>query len=354
MSGSAARRATLVYGASHLVVDLACIATLLGVAAPTLGEADAGAKLLAIMTYDMLAFCMQLPCGALLDRMGRRRSRSMALLSFALVATGVLIARRPGLAAASASIIPVALGNALFHCVGGVEVLGESEGRAGPSGAFISTGAIGVFVGSMTRFNAWEYVPWALLGLLCACALAVFMLGRLDEGRGGLELSLSGTGWVAVVLLASTVALRSYTGMVMAFPWKSEFALAAAAIVAVVAGKAVGGYFADGVGLAWASLLSLGGAALAFLFSWENVAAGLVATFLFNFTMAITLSALAALLPRAHGLAFGIASFSLAIGALPALIGFRLSSEYALCALSVASLVLLELGLLFKGSRRDS
>jgi FSR family fosmidomycin resistance protein-like MFS transporter len=63
--------------------------------------------------------------------------------------------------------------------------------------------------------------------------------------------------------------------------------------------------------------------------------------------MAITLSALARLLPLAQGTAFGIASFSLAIGALPALLGVRVSSAHALVVLSLASLVLLELGLAF-------
>ena len=74
--------------------------------------------------------------------------------------------------------------------------------------------------------------------------------------------------------------------------------------------------------------------------------AGLAGTFLFNFTMAITLSSLARLLPQARGLAFGIASFSLAVGALPALLGLRVVSAQALVVLSAASLVLLELGLL--------
>lgn len=82
-----------------------------------------------------------------------------------------------------------------------------------------------------------------------------------------------------------------------------------------------------------------------FLFSWTSPAAGIAATLLFNFTMAITLSALAGLLPQAQGMAFGIASFALAVGALPALLGVRPASPLALCLLSVISLVLLELGL---------
>lgn len=347
-------RATAVYAFCHLVVDLACIATVLGVVVPAVGATGTWSGATAVLLYDMVAFCLQLPLGALLDVVGRRRMRGAALLSLVLVAAGVLArkaaawgaVRASELAVALAAVLLVALGNALFHCAGGVEVLGESEGKAGPSGAFISTGAVGVFVGGLAAFNGWPFAPWLLVGLLVAGAAGVIWLGRADDEGGGLDLALGGWGWAAAMLLAGTVALRSYTGMVMAFPGKEGLALGACAVAAVVAGKAVGGYVADALGSGWASLVSLGGAAAAFWFSWDSMAAGLAGTFLFNFTMAITLSALARLLPHAHGLAFGIASFSLAVGALPALLGLRLAGVQALVALSAGSLVLLELGLL--------
>ena len=348
-------RVTAVYALCHLVVDLACVSTLLGTATQAFGLLGMQAKALALLAYDMVAFCMQLPLGALLDAVGRKWSRVAALLSFALVAAGVLAPFAPSmmgvgmspLTAAGLSIVLVALGNALFHCVGGVEVLGESDAHAGPSGAFISLGAIGLFVGGQRWFNALEVTPWILLALLVAAAAGVLWLGRLSDEPGGILIQLKGTGWAAVVLLAATVALRSYTGMVMSFPWKTGLALAVCVVSAVVLGKALGGFLADRIGLGWASLISLGGAAAAFAFSWESNAAGLAGTFLFNFTMAITLSALARLLPLARGTAFGIASFSLAMGALPALLGVRVSSARALVVLSLASLVLLELGLAF-------
>lgn len=345
---------TALYAASHFVVDLSCIATLLGVVAPELGTTSLTAKALAIMAYDMVAFCMQMPIGALLDVVGRRRSRAATLISLLLTAAGVVaprLSQLTGLAPIplfcdAASVALLALGNALFHCVGGVEVLGESDGRASLSGMFISTGALGVFLGSMEAFNGWANVMYLLLGLLAGAMACTWLLGRTSEDAGLLELHLSGMGWVAVMLLAATVALRSYTGMVMAFPWKVGLVWGACAVTAVFLGKAAGGLVADAIGTAFASAISLGGAAVLFWYSWDSVPAGLAGTFLFNFTMAITLSSLARLLPQARGLAFGIASFSLAVGALPALLGLRVVSAQALVVLSAASLVLLELGLL--------
>ena len=349
MGRSRLARVTSAYALCHFVVDLACITCVLGLVTSALSLAGAAAHGLAIVAYDMVAFCLQLPVGAALDVAGPARWRGAALLSFALVAAGVVVAGTVPVVA-----VPlVALGNALFHCAGGEEVLLESNGSAGPSGAFISTGAAGVFVGGLATFQGWTLVVPVLVGLLGLCAVLVWRLGR-SKGEPTFGWSLDARGRCAVALLAATVALRSYAGMVMAFPWKVQAGLALVAILAVVAGKAAGGFASDRVGPRVASVISLGGAAPLFLLSWESVAAGLVATLLFNFTMAITLSQLAGLMPQARGTAFGIASFSLAIGALPALLGVRAASPGVLCALSLASLALLLGGLWAAGERGGS
>ena len=133
--------------------------------------------------------------------------------------------------------------------------------------------------------------------------------------------------------------------MVMAFPWKGALPLAVVAVCAVVAGKAAGGIVADRIGLVRTSALSLGLAALLFPIGWTVPAAGVAATFLFNFTMPITLIALAELMPENRGLAFGAASFALAVGAAPALMGLSAASGPALCILSLVSLAALLAGL---------
>ena len=339
-------RITVAYAFSHFVVDLASVTTVLGLVAPHLASRGPRHVALAILAYDLVAFCCQLPLGALLDVWGRRRSPAAAMASFALVACGVSAGWAGGLTTGAAAVTLVALGNALFHCVGGVEVLGESDGRAAPSGVFISTGALGVFLGGQAAFGTWPGTPVLLVALLVASAAFVLWVPAANVS-GGLYLALSPGGRLAAILLSVTVALRSYAGMVMSFPWKAQLILALLAVVAVAAGKATGGYASDALGAPIASAVSLGGAAVLFLFSWASVTAGLVATFLFNFTMAITLSALAELFPRAHGLAFGIASFALAMGALPALLGPQGSSGLTLCILSLVSLACLEAALAF-------
>lgn len=72
---------------------------------------------------------------------------------------------------------------------------------------------------------------------------------------------------------------------------------------------------------------------------------GLLGVFFFNFSMAITLASLANILSSAKGTGFGLASFSLAIGALPALLGLRLEHPLALFAMSLISAFALGVGL---------
>ena len=346
-------RVTGTYAICHFVVDLACVATVLG---PVLAAFSGGASWgpiasagAALMAYDMVAFALQLPIGAALDRL-QSEGPAPALVSFALVAAGVLLALVPGGAAAAGATMLVALGNALFHDAGGICVLGVSGGRCAPSGCFIATGALGVFLGSKAAGVPAYAVAFVLVGALVCCAVLVRSLGFV---RAGATPALGNGAVAAVVLLCVTVALRSYAGMVMAFPWKASSAgLALAAVVGVALGKACGGIVADRIGLVRASVVSLGGAALLFPLSWTSVAAGMAATVLFNFTMPITLVSLARLLPDEPGCAFGAASFSLAIGALPALMGLSLAGPWWLCALSAISLATLACGLRAAGEGR--
>ncbi|MBS6386731.1 MAG: hypothetical protein KH394_07010, partial [Atopobium sp.] len=79
--------------------------------------------------------------------------------------------------------------------------------------------------------------------------------------------------------------------------------------------------------------------------SWEVPVMGLLGVFFFNFTMSITLASLANILPNAKGTAFGLASFSLAVGALPALLGFRVEHPVMLSVISLVSALALGVGL---------
>lgn len=343
---------TFAYALCHFVVDFACVSTMLCAVSRVLGESGQGSMevvALSILLYDIVAFTLQLPIGIALDQLDK--NSHAALLSYALVGAGVILSLVPIALLEWPAILLLAIGNALFHSAGGLSVLNISQKHAGPSGIFIATGAIGVFLGTQSAQMGRLQIAFSLLVLLFLCALITLVVQKVNKKYWNVHNvsfdipRLSSNTLLAIALLSLVVALRSYVGMVMAFPWKSEMLLLVLSILGVFAGKALGGVVADRIGFRTTAIFSLIVAATLFVPSWEIPVMGLLGVFFFNFTMSITLASLANILPNAKGTAFGLASFSLAVGALPALAGFRIEHPLMLSAMSLVSAFALGVGL---------
>ena len=343
---------TFAFALCHFVVDFACVSTMLCAVSRVLGESGQGSLevvALSILLYDIVAFTLQLPIGIALDQLDK--NSYAALLSYALVCAGVILSLVPITLLEWLAILLLAIGNALFHSAGGLSVLNISQKHAGPSGIFIATGAIGVFLGTQSAQIGRLQIAFSLLVLLFLCALITLVVQKVNKKYWNIQNvpfsipELSSRTLLAIALLSLVVALRSYVGMVMAFPWKSEVLLLGLSIFGVFAGKALGGVVADRIGFRTTAIFSLIVAATLFVPSWEMPPMGLLAVFFFNFTMSITLASLANILPNAKGTAFGLASFSLAVGALPALVGFRIEHPAMLSGISLVSALSLGVGL---------
>lgn len=343
---------TFAYALCHFVVDFACVSSMLCAVSRVLGESGQGSMevvALSILLYDIVAFTLQLPIGIALDQLDK--NSYAALLSYALVGAGVILSLVPIALLEWPAILLLAIGNALFHSAGGLSVLNISQKHAGPSGIFIATGAIGVFLGTQSAQMGRFQIAFSLLVLLFLCALITLVVQKVNKKYWNVHNvsfdipRLSSNTLLAIALLSFVVALRSYVGMVMAFPWKSEMLLLVLSILGVFAGKALGGVVADRIGFRTTAIFSLIVAATLFVPSWEIPVMGLLGVFFFNFTMSITLASLANILPNAKGTAFGLASFSLAVGALPALAGFRIEHPAMLSGISLVSALALGVGL---------
>ena len=343
---------TFAFALCHFVVDFACVSTMLCAVSRVLGESGQGSMevvALSILLYDIVAFTLQLPIGIALDQLDK--NSYAALLSYALVGAGVVLSLVPIALLEWPAILLLAIGNALFHSAGGLSVLNISQKHAGPSGIFIATGAIGVFLGTQSAQTGRLQIAFSLLVLLFLCALITLVVQKVNKKYWNVHNvsfdipRLSSNTLLAIALLSLVVALRSYVGMVMAFPWKSEMLLLVLSILGVFAGKALGGVVADRIGFRTTAIFSLIVAATLFVPSWEIPVMGLLGVFFFNFTMSITLASLANILPNAKGTAFGLASFSLAVGALPALAGFRIEHPAMLSGISLVSALSLGVGL---------
>ena len=343
---------TFAFALCHFVVDFACVSTMLCAVSRVLGESGQGSMevvALSILLYDIVAFTLQLPIGIALDQLDK--NSYAALLSYALVGAGVILSLVPIALLEWPAILLLAIGNALFHSAGGLSVLNISQKHAGPSGIFIATGAVGVFLGTFSAQYGRLQVAFSLLVLLFLCASITRVVQKVNKKYWNIHNApfaipeFSSRTLLAIFLLCFVVALRSYAGMVMAFPWKSEMLLLVLSILGVFAGKALGGVVADRIGFRTTAIFSLIVAATLFVPSWEIPVMGLLGVFFFNFTMSITLASLANILPNAKGTAFGLASFSLAVGALPALAGFRIEHPAMLSGISLVSALSLGVGL---------
>ena len=318
------------YSLAHFWVDLSCafLAFRFLSAAPEFT--------LCLLLYNFCAFALQMPLGLWADSLDRN---------------GMLAAAGCGLTAA-AFLLPVSLvaavvagvGNALFHLGGGIDVLNASGEKAAALGIFVSPGAVGLYVGTLWGGGAAVSAllpPAGLLalggGILLLCRRT---FGSLRSGNAPVEAEPAGGSWLPLVPLFLVVVLRSWMGLGQSFPWKAAWGLPL--VLALALGKAAGGFLMDAVGPRRAAGWSLGLAAALYLLSGAPLP-GILAVFLSNMTMPMTLWAAAQLLPGAKGFGFGLLTFALFVGYLPVYLGWPavFGNVWACAAAAALSLALL-------------
>jgi len=326
-----------VYSVAHAVVDFSCAflvyRTMMDY--PELG--------LALLLYNFCAFALQMPFGLLAD--GWNRNGMVAAVGCVLVALAYL----PMLPAIGAAVI-AGVGNGLFHVGGGLDVLNDSKEKSSALGIFVSPGAFGLYFGGVMGRSGGLPLLLPVIVLILFGALILFTAKRTYGGLTSLNepavLALPKGGILSAVLLTLVVALRSYMGFNQSLPWKGTGNWAVVVTIALVLGKAAGGFLSDWLGPKKATALSLGLAAVFYLLSGIPLC-GTIAVFLFNMTMPITLWAAARLMPGGKGFAFGLLTFALFLGYIPTALGWPsiLTTPYANALAAVVSAVVLLWGL---------
>ena len=310
-----------------------------------------------VLMYNALAFALQFPLGVALDARPRLvkgafvTSLALTLAGVGLCACGCVGDGAAGVRAlplGGAALVLACVGNALFHLSAGKAVLDEHEGKGGPVGLFISTGALGLFAGMKL---AGGYGLWCCLGFGAALATvgaaAVWWLWRSCGNRDGVRvvgLALRArrnpdktqiafendcgaersprptVAWCLLVLAAlfALVAWRSWAGLLAGGMTNAAglgFALAGAAVT--WAGKAAGGYLGDRFGRLIVTAVSVvGSLALCFLCRPEQAALWLALLFVAQLATGPVLSLMYDKSGRASGIAFGLNCLGLFTGSL--------------------------------------
>ena len=331
---------TAPYSLLHFVVDGICAYAMFGRFS---GLAN---HYLHILLYNFCAFAMQMPLGAVLDRLSVQRNEKWYQPSFVFAVLGV------ALTCIGALTHPVVLGigNALFHLGGGVGTIHEDEAKGWKGrglGVFVAPGALGLYIGTLLAKGTlpWEpkYLTATVLGMIAAIAECVKVL-RSGERYPREEKEWKPDSGVLLLMIGclGVVVLRSYVGLAVSFPWKTAVWSSSVAVLAVVLGKVVGGFAAVDFGLRRTVVISLLLSALCYLFS-GNMAAGVAALFFFNMTMPVTLYLLVQRLRGFPGFAFGLLTFGLFLGFLPTYLEVNIPLDGRLigCIGSIASLGIL-------------
>ena len=286
---------TMLYAILHFLVDGVCAWAMLG---------RLGGGMEAFLLYNFCAFALQLPLGAVLDRLGGRKTPPVfAGIGCALTLVGAWV--HPAV---------LGLGNALFHVGGGVDVIRDG-GSCEKLGIFVAPGAMGLSLGGLIAGKT----PCLLL------PAAVLMAVLLCFIRSPQEISTAPSQKSPVFLAVCcflVVVLRSFVGFRVVFPWRTG-ALALAATAAVMLGKMAGGALAVRFGMKKTTLLSLSLAALGYGLGGVPVF-GLLALLCFNMTMPLTLYALWRRFPGYPGTCFGSLTLALFVGFLPSCFGINL------------------------------
>ena len=330
-----------IYSIIHFVVDLACAILVSNFVAQKMGQ---GTNLfIAILIYNFFAFAMQFPIGIIADKVNKNAICSaigclLVAISFAFANFGIIACLIAG------------IGNAMFHVGGGIDILNISDKKASLSGIFVSTGAMGIFLGSKSTSIGFNQFYIVILILILSAVLLFWLYNKIKHKVENTEIiisKLNANAMIAISCLIITVCIRSYVGLILAFEWKSNFVLALLSILAVVFGKMLGGVIGDKIGFKKISVISLTVSAICFMFAFNNPVLGILAMLFFNMTMPITLTALCNVLFNNKGMAFGLLTLALFIGAIPEFFGYTTAvfTPIGLLVITLISAIILYIGI---------
>lgn len=332
-----------IYSMIHCIVDMACAILIAGILTPALTGTNS--LVIAIFLYNLFAFAFQLPFGILADKINKN-----ALIS-AIGCVFVIIAYCVNSFGILACII-AGIGNALFHVGGGIDVLNISDKKATLPGIYVATGALGLYIGSKSIYLGIDKF-YIIAIILAISAVSLFWLYKQvkEKYKTNNEVpefkDIPSKEQIIMYCLLITICIRGYLGLILNFEWKSNFIIGLIVVSAVVLGKILGGVIGDKFGWKITSTLSLIFSAILFIFAFDNMICGIVAILLFNMTMPITLTALSNMFYKNKGMAFGMTTIALFIGAVPVLLGYKgfLFDKASLFIITIISAVVLYFGL---------
>lgn len=321
----------LTYTFSHFCVDFACFYMLFHgfKNSVTSGESLA----IGFLIYNLVAFGIQPFIGYLCDA---KRNIPIAFYGCCLLISGLAL-----ISFSWFSLVICAFGNACFHVGGGIDSLVYANGKISRSGVFVSSGALGVVLGTLAGKNERVSIIVPVLLLVLCCILIIRFTRFKYNGQVIINFnitSLTQPFSFVMVLCCLTVIIRSYVGASIPIEWRTTTMLVLLPSAGATLGKTAGGYLADLFGARNVGVVSLIASMPFLCFGYNEPVLCTIGIILFNMTMPITLCAIADKLEQNPGLSFGLTTLWLLCGSIPVFF-FKLSTIVVIPAISVLIII---------------
>ncbi len=329
-------KTVVLYSVFHMFIDMACVISVLS--GIRYNEFDEVFMFFLIVLYNILAFGLQSFFGDIFDK--NKKPHICAFMGCILTAMGAILWKFSLIA-----VILSGIGNAMFHVGGGIICLKLSDNKASIPGIYVAPGAMGLFLGVLAFKNLIRSEYCAIILLFCAILILINKYKEIPQNKYR-EVQYN-KFFIILNLLLLAIAIRSFIGLSIILPWKENLNLLFMLTLAVVLGKMTGGIIADKFGWLKITVTALIISSPLIAFGINNPILYIVGIYFFNYTMPVTLSAIANMQKGREGFAFGLTTLALIIGAMPYFARVKLYSDNALAIfiIVVLSAIFIYLGL---------
>jgi len=304
------KKQLVVYSFSHFAVDFACFFILMGSFYFNVTDITMA---IGCLIYNFIAFTLQVPIGYIVDIIKIKHSY-ITIFGCLLVAIGIILSIFPFCWVA---LCFCALGNAVFHIGGGVDSLVNANGKNARVGIFISTGAIGVALGTIAG-KIWRLSVWPVIILVILCIFLQSLLCKSEETSYTASFKFNDPilkqASLIIYVILFAILMRAVVSVYIPITWKTTAFLIILPAVCIFAGKFLGGILADIFGARNIALISLIISAPLLAFFSDDIYLCCIGLLFFNMTTAITACVVASKLPDNPAFSFGLTTFALFIG----------------------------------------
>ena len=325
------------FGVTHALIDATCIMVLYS--SIMYNDLLSDLSFCLIVLYNIIAFGTQSIVGNIFDKLNK--PKLCAIIGCILTALAAILWKYP-----IAATILAGFGNSFFHVGGGIICLKINNNNAAIPGMYVAPGALGLFLGMLAAKNIW-FSP-IIMGLILILFSIIIYFHKYElKSQDEIILCKYNKFLLILSFLLMAIAIRSFIGLSITLPWKNNLILGIFLTIAIVSGKFFGGIIADKFGWLKVTVIALLISSPLIAYGINSPILYITGIFFFNFTMPVTLTAIANMMPNREGFAFGLTTLALVIGGFPTFYSIKLGigNEIIIFITVLISAVLIFLGL---------